>query len=187
MIYRSLVCFLFFAFGLNCFGQENIDVARKSFKQTVLLDYWGDYIPDTTIIRHSLFFNSLLSLNELVLSDINKISAFPIHMEELEGDKYNFEFCLINFKWINDGNSCNLVYILNNNLELLDSKNFEDDVYENEVNIYASDVLPHQDADFRYVIFKYYKASMKKYQIEKEVFYSVKRGKIKRICKQKRN
>jgi len=188
---RVRVILLLFAVQLISFAvnsQTPIDSLKWRFKNEVLLDYWGDYVPDSVIDKHTIFLDHVLANRNLTRSEIYHLSMFPTDLIDDNASEFQFEYVvLIASTKEKNQKAYNLVFVLDSNFNYIDSKSFLHKKWRKNEIVFSSQIDPSQNGLFRNIVFiiDSKRSSNSIWEIKRAFHYGIKNGRIYKIEREK--
>ncbi len=153
MALNRYLILLFFVFTSNqfLFGQGSYsNDCKTAFKQNLLLNYIGDYIPIDSISKYDCIFSDLLK-NRIEIQNIVNVQAFPVNLDDSIQNEIEFKYCVLVLKTKQKNNQiCNVVFVYDSSLNRICRKDF----LGSKDKIHYSDVVSVKDGIFKVIYFE---------------------------------
>jgi hypothetical protein len=186
----SKIIFLVLLISLTsnfCSGIADKDSLKQVIIEDVILTNLGDFLSNDIIQNHSSFFEEILKKTKTELIAINKISVFPVGLNDSESE-VKLDYCIAKFQLIPKRNKVyNLICVLDENLQFIAARKF---LYLKKVNIdtkkrVVSDVYgAPKKSIFRVVYYDKNLARNAPQKINRTEFYVIVGGEIVLLKKQ---
>ncbi len=180
----SFFLFLTQLIGLTAMCQTPTDSLKWRFKNEVVLDYLGDYVPVSVIYKHTVFLEQVLANRNLTRPEIDRLSMFPTDLVDDNASEFQFEYVVLIARTKEKNQKAyNFVFVLDSNFNYIVSKSFLHKKWRKNEIVFFSKIDMSQKGLFRTIIFEPYSFNENQgmIQIKQAFHFGIKNGGIYKI------